>query len=137
MSQFKIHDDHDTTPASLESLSAPLFADFGGDAESVATKWTEAMQEFDSSRNWVNIGLPTVEITFYRLSRAEFAYLSANFGGETSIRCLNQQLNSYGLYNCTMKPLKAGDDKAGKWTLDNVLPQWSEVTLTFIDLIEQ
>lgn len=117
----------------LEALSAGLFTEYDDDIENVLTNWVDIEErEMDGDRNYVDIGLESVTWIFFRLSRAELAYLNANFSGDVTIRTLNQQSNAYHNYNAKMTPLRAGV-KSGKWEADSI-GGWSDVPVEFYDL---
>lgn len=132
MSDFRISADHDTTPTSLEALSPPLFDEYGVD-EIVFTEWSpyqELLQ--DGNRGDVPVGLPSVKATFFRLSRAEYAYLRA-LAGEVSIRALAKDTNAYGVYNATLREHNSADLR---WDRDTGLGA-DEIVFEFIDLVAQ
>lgn len=133
-SAFRLQTNYNTTPQGLEALSAPLLAEYAA-GETVITHWHDYItRELDGDRDWVEVGLPWVEVFLYRVSRAEFALLMT-YEGEVSIRVLNQTLNQYLVYNAKLKPPEANSSDA-TWSAD-AIQGWNDVKLTFFDLVIQ
>lgn len=128
---FKLQEGWDETPLSLDVKFAGYFGLYIG-TEMIATVFYPCVEQIeDGDRNFVDIGLPYLEVTLFRVSREEFDLLQA-LDTEVSITCLNQQENVYQTFNAKMKPLKANMDKA--MFAHDILGGFEDVTITFYDL---
>ena len=112
-------------------ISPPLMARFK-DNESLKTEFMEVEeQEMDGDRSFIDVGLPSVKVTLFRMSRADYAYMRANYSGAVTIRALNQSTNTYSNWNAKLKPIRAG--KTGTWAAD-AIKGFSDVVLEFYDM---
>src|SRR5690606_30641420 len=134
MSSVAIVQGHNNIPVELEDIQPPLFALYAG-IESVPTEYHDYVsREMDGDRNWVEIGLPYVRWTFFRLSRAEYAVL-VGYTGPVSIRTLDQKTNQYRFYNGSAKPPETNGSTAE--FAHDALDGFSDVVLEIYDLVEQ
>lgn len=116
----------------LNQLSPPLFEEYGA-GEIILSAWEDVISmELAGDRNWVDVGLPKDVLTLYRVTRADFAYLKANYSGQVTVRLLDQGANAYHIYNAILKPIRVGQD-SGTWAAD-AIGGWSDMKLEFYDL---
>lgn len=129
---FKIAPGHNQTGnlKALYQLSPPLFDDMAN-PESAYTEWNSADggRELDGDLHLVEIGLPSVKVVIFRMTRSEYAYWRT-LAGDVTIHCLNKDTNLYTNYNGYMiKP----ESKNQKWDRDTGLG-YDEVESDIIDL---
>lgn len=134
MSSVRISLNHDTVPVELQNIQPPLLALYAGN-ESVPTEYHDYVsRRLDGDRNWVEVGLPYVVWTFFRLSRAEYTLLQS-YTGPVSIRTLDQKDNVYRLFNGKAKEpeTNSGDAEFAHDALDGFV----DVKITIYDLVIQ
>ena len=126
MSEYQIADGHDNAGGlvALEALDPPLFAAY---VDGLLTEWHDyEARQWSGDRLLVPVGRAWVAWRFYRLTRAEMAYLRENFGAAVTIRTLDKGANGFANFNATL----VLPDPAAGWEAD----AWIDVRVEFRDL---